>query len=1164
MPRPAADSNMHRGPMWLAAALGLFLFSACSSRNESAVDGLNRLSYRHHYVDLDSTERYARMALELAGDYPSGRAQAYNNLAFVDIARMEYGLAGARLDSVALASDDQLELLVADVQCMRLCQRTSSNKEFHGRLQAARARARRIREEALSLTPAQGERLLYAETEMWIVASAFYHYVGMEGESEDALRMIDPYGEILADTAQYVNYLYQVGAGGLTGGRPREEALDIEFDCLFRCLDLAERKGYAYWRANALQSISEHLVDGGDREFLARENPLAMAALNPDRMPGEHLAGYLAQKAVEGFAAYGDPYQLAASYRTLAGCFWDIGDFESALICLDRALSDTVVYRAPELVAGIREACSMAHAAMGDKAGSDFNRNMYLNIRESTRLDRQLEAEREAIVRRSSQLSWAAAGLVALIALAASLLALSCLSARRASRAALDSLHRSLRRWEEAGEAEAGRMREEREGLSEALAIETLHLAAGKRRFVDNKAKISLAMDVMPCIDRIVGQVARMGESGAGEDRLRERYAFVRELTDRINAYNDVLTHWIRLQQGQVRLRVESFPLSGLFGIIARSRASFLMKGVELEVMETDAVVKADRVLTLFMLNTLADNARKFTPAGGKVTVDALSRGDCVEVSVRDTGRGMTAEELSRVFDRNVSGGHGFGLANCRGIIDRYRKSGRLFSVCSLGAESERGRGSRFFFRLPPGTRALAATLCLAALAPASPRAAAPGLLERAGAFADSAYYRNLDGLYDEALEWADSAICCLNAHHDSLLGRADGPHMARMGHDGGTPAEVAWHQDGLPTDYEIIRDVRNEVAVAAMALQIWDLYEYSNMAHAALCKDLAVDGDLAGDCDALRRSNGAKSLAVVLLAVVLLAVMAAHGLHYRRVLGFRRRVEEAESLLDALLSGTAGCEMAGRMASCDAGRAPGPLGDLVRGMGESLARRTSAGRSERLAIEAVGEELSRLRWEEGRYYLANNVIDNCLSALKHETMYYPSRIRQLVENPRGNLAALGEVASYYRQLYSILGEQVRRQAASAAFDSRPQSLSGSFGVDLWARGDATLLSYLSELLGERFPFRREDVSAREDGRCVTLDIPCPGVSLSEGECRDLFTPSVDNIPLLVCRQIAREMGQAANLYGCGISARPSAAGGVALTVVLPGAGRGHGQENNG
>jgi signal transduction histidine kinase len=70
------------------------------------------------------------------------------------------------------------------------------------------------------------------------------------------------------------------------------------------------------------------------------------------------------------------------------------------------------------------------------------------------------------------------------------------------------------------------------------------------------------------------------------------------------------------LRQGELSLHIESFPLQSLFDLLGKSKTSFQMKGIELQVEPTQAIVKADKVLTLFMLNTLADNARKFTDHG--------------------------------------------------------------------------------------------------------------------------------------------------------------------------------------------------------------------------------------------------------------------------------------------------------------------------------------------------------------------------------------------------------------------------------------------------------------------------------------------------------------------------------------------------------------------
>lgn len=60
--------------------------------------------------------------------------------------------------------------------------------------------------------------------------------------------------------------------------------------------------------------------------------------------------------------------------------------------------------------------------------------------------------------------------------------------------------------------------------------------------------------------------------------------------------------------------------------------------------------------------------------------------------------------------------------------------------------------------------------------------------------------------------------------------------------------------------------------------------------------------------------------------------------------------------------------------------------------------------------------------------YISNSVLDNCLSTLKHETMYYPSRIRRLIDSQPDDVDSLKELVDYYKSLYSLLSAQAMEQ----------------------------------------------------------------------------------------------------------------------------------------
>jgi len=122
---------------------------------------------------------------------------------------------------------------------------------------------------------------------------------------------------------------------------------------------------------------------------------------------------------------------------------------------------------------------------------------------------------------------------------------------------------------------------------------------------------------------------------------------------------------------------------------------------VRVEVPETLPPVVANQRAVAQILMNLVSNAAKFTPAGGHVTLGAISSESRVHISVRDTGIGIAADDQAKLFTyfEQVGGKHahhmkgsGVGLALTRALVERQ---GGAISV-----RSALGSGSTFKFDL--------------------------------------------------------------------------------------------------------------------------------------------------------------------------------------------------------------------------------------------------------------------------------------------------------------------------------------------------------------------------------------------------------------------------------------------------------------------------------
>lgn len=1102
--------------------MSLSLLTSCTRSDNGIVDSLNDKAYANHYRNLDSTKAYADSALNLAYNYPAGKAEALNNLAFVEIASMRYQIAKQYLERVDSITDNQIELLIANVQQMKLCQKQSYNKDFYAYAELAKKQLARIKNEEFELNGHEEKRLAYAESEFYIVSSTYYYYIGLQKLSAGQLKKIDPYGTIQRDTAQLLNYWYNIGSGGILTDVDKRQRTKKEMRYLAVCYTFATQYGYPYWEAQALQSISEHLQDPYSRQQIIYDNFSTIVDVNTDMMPDSLIAGNLAQRALNIFKKYGDIYQIAGAWRTLGECYWHINDNRSALICLEHALKDSKrVDLAPDLVASIREDLCLVYSAVNDKQNSDINRNIFLDLQERTRQDRHLEARASQLDNAVQELNILIAIVILMIFLVVALLYVFTRMRRKSDEEfSISKLLMPLSKWKSQNEKALQARHEKFDEIKEDTDVALLHLSQNKRKNIEQRAKVQLVCSILPLIDRMLNEIERINSS---KDNAKsnnspinnQRLSYIEEITDSINEYNSILTKWIQMRQGELNLHIENFLLQNVFNMVSHSTMGFSLNGIELIVKPTNAIVKADPTLTLFMVNTIADNARKFTPKGGTVTIEAKptensdNKVKYIEISVSDNGKGMSQDVLSHVFDRTYTGGHGFGLKNCKGIIEKYKKTSSLFKDCMIAAESAIGKGTKIFFRLPAGKIRTILMIVLLSIANKSYCG------NKAAQYADSAYLSNIMGKYEETLRFADSCHKYIN-----------------------------------PKDTVVLLDVSNEAAIAALALHKWDVYKYNNDIYTNTFRLASADSSLPSYISYMQRSKTNRTVSVVLLVILLLIIFPSwYFMYYRHKLNYKFCVDRINRMNQILLSGLSDeekCDGIVKLADFNSFNLKTEQKQKLQNVVEKIlsALKANIEHSDDMdsQTEIATDECRRIEMEAGRLHVSNSVLDNCLSALKHETMYYPSRIKQMITAKTTSVQELSDIVKYYHDLYAILAEQALRQVPAQHIEK-------------------DVYPYMLEILRKCNNKKALDIEIRNTdmlGRPLNPKLAYVIVkmiefnNLNKEQVDKLFTPYTIDLNLLLCRQIVREMGDVTNQRACGIQAEKNESGNVYVQILLP------------
>ncbi|MBU4483151.1 MAG: cell wall metabolism sensor histidine kinase WalK [Actinobacteria bacterium] len=204
----------------------------------------------------------------------------------------------------------------------------------------------------------------------------------------------------------------------------------------------------------------------------------------------------------------------------------------------------------------------------------------------------------------------------------------------------------------------------------------------------------------------IQGFVETLKEGAINDPEKTQHFLkIIEKQSNRLNNLIEDLLHLSKIESQEIVMDLQSTNLKDLLDkVIAEFKEIIVQKKYQIttNISPQFPLLKVDPEQIELALRNLLDNAIKYTPEKGEISISVLEREKDIYIEVADNGIGIPSEHLPRIFERFYRvnkdrsrnlGGTGLGLAIVKHIAQAHKGT--------IGVDSELGKGSKFFFTLP-------------------------------------------------------------------------------------------------------------------------------------------------------------------------------------------------------------------------------------------------------------------------------------------------------------------------------------------------------------------------------------------------------------------------------------------------------------------------------